>query len=261
MSAKLNLVKKLIVEDTVNINQLILSTLFGNVLPELYDENKVYNKGDMVIIVDENGKYQLVTIVKDGTTGPYNPDNSSNISFTDIFKDDSSSSSIISQNNIAIKTVQEGMADDLATLVYSLAGLLDNDMEFNQIFRENFKNVDNINLINGQHNIGSLESKNNILEFQLNEAKAMDIIPSKFKLKHYIEMVGVVGIECRLTFNGLDDKPFWFNANDAILDGSFFEIPEFEKEENVPYALNINIKCNCEINSSVKISDIMVVFI
>ena len=153
------------------------------------------------------------------------------------------------------------MADDLATLVYNLAGLLDNDMEFNQIFRENFKNIDNINLINGQHNIGSLESKNNILEFQLNEAKAIDSIPSKFKLKHYIEMVGVVGIECNLTFNGLDDEPFWFNANDAILDGSFFEIPEFEKEENIPYALNINIKCNCEANSSVKISDIMVVFI
>lgn len=261
MSAKLNLVKKLIVEDTININQLILSTLFGNVLPELYDENKVYNKGDIVIVVDENGKYKLVTILKDGTTGPYNPDNWSNISFTDIFKDDSSSSSIITQNNTAIKTVQEGMADDLATLVYNLAGLLDNDMEFNQIFRENFKNIDNINLINGQHNIGSLESKNNILEFQLNEAKAIDSIPSKFKLKHYIEMVGVVGIECNLTFNGLDDEPFWFNANDAILDGSFFEIPEFEKEENIPYALNINIKCNCEANSSVKISDIMVVFI
>ena len=180
MSAKLNLVKKLIVEDTVNINQLILSTLFGNVLPELYDENKVYNKGDIVIVVDENGKYKLVTILKDGTTGPYNPDNWSNISFTDIFKDNSNTSSLITQNNAVIKTVQEGMADDLATLVYNLAGLLDNDMEFNQIFRENFKNIDNINLINGQHNIGSLESKNNILEFQLNEAKAIDSIPSKF---------------------------------------------------------------------------------
>ena len=257
MAVKFNLVKKLIREDSVNINQLIISTLFGNILPELYDENKVYNKGDVVIVTDENGKYKLVTIMKDGVTGPYNPDDWFDVSFTDIFKD----SSIITQNNATIKNVQEGMADDLATLVFNLAGLLDNDMEFNQIFRENFKNDDNLNIINGQYNMGSIESANNVLEFQLNEAKAMDIVPSKFKLKHYIEMIGVVGIECKLTFNGLDNEPFWFNANDAILDGSFFEIPEFEKEEDIPYALNINIKCNCEVNSNVKISDIMVVFI
>ena len=257
MAVKFNLVKKLVREDSVNINQLIISTLFGSLLPEIYDENKVYNKGDSVIIIDENGKYKLVTTMKDAVSGPYNPDDWFDVSFTDIFKD----SSIITQNNTTIKNVQEGMADDLATLVFNLAGLLDNDMEFNQIFRENFKNNDNLNIINGQYNMGSIESKNNVLEFQLNEAKAMDIIPSKFKLKHYIEMIGVAGIECKLTFNGLDNEPFWFNANDAILDGSFFEIPEFEKEENIPYALNINIKCNCEINSSVKISDIMDVFI
>ena len=257
MAVKFNLVKKLVREDSVNINQLIISTLFGSLLPEIYDEDKVYNKGDSVIIIDENGKYKLVTITKDNVSGPYDPDIWHDVSFTDIFKD----SSIITQNNTIIKNSQEGMADDLATLVFNLAGLLDNDMEFNQIFRENFKNNDNLNIINGQYNMGSIESKNNILEFQLNEAKAMDIIPSKFKLKHYIEMIGVAGIECKLTFNGLDNEPFWFNANDAILDGSFFEIPEFEKEENIPYALNINIKCNCEINSSVKISDIMVVFI
>ena len=57
----------------------------------------------------------------------------------------------------------------------------------------------------------------------------MTIQPKKFKLKHYMELVGTVGIECELTFNGLDDKPFWFNANEAILNGSFFEIPEFRK--------------------------------
>ena len=257
MAVKFNLVKKLIREDSVNVNQLIISTLFGNILPELYDENKVYNKGDVVIVTDENGKYKLVTIMKDNVTGPYNPEEWFEVSFTDIFKD----SSVITQNNTTIKNVQEGMADDIATLVFNLAGLLDNDMEFNQLFRENFKNDDNLNVISGQYNMGSIESVDGVLEFQLNEAKAIDTIPSKFKLKHYMEILGVVNIECKLTFNGLDENPLWFDANDAILDGSFFDIPEFEKEENIPYALNINIKCEGSVDSVLKISDIMVVFI
>ena len=90
------------------------------------------------------------------------------ISFTDLFKD----SSVILQNNTSIKNIQEGMADDLATLVYNLAGILDNKMEFNQIYRENFRNLDNINLINGNFEMGFVES-NNILEFQMNEIKTL----------------------------------------------------------------------------------------
>jgi hypothetical protein len=76
-----------------------------------------------------------------------------------------------------------------------------------------------------------------------------------------MELVGTVGMECEITFNGLDDIPFWFNANEAILNGSFFDIPEFDKQDEIPYALNFRIKCSCVSNSSIKISDFMVVFI
>ena len=130
MAVKFNLVKKLVREDVINTNQLILNSLFGNILPDQYDENKVYNKGDVIIRINEEGMYELLVCTKDNITGPFNEDYWSPISFTDMFKD----SSVITQNNTTIKNIQEGMADDLATLVYNLAGLLDNDMDFNQIF-------------------------------------------------------------------------------------------------------------------------------
>lgn len=256
MAAKLTFIKKLVREEVVNTNQLIINSLFGNMLPDPYDENKVYNKGDVIVRLKDDGNYELLVCDKNNVTGPFNEDNWSPISFTDLFKD----SSVILQNNTSIKNIQEGMADDLATLVYNLAGILDNKMEFNQIYRENFRNLDNINLINGNFEMGFVES-NNILEFQMNEPKEIQFKPIKVKLKHFIEIIGTVGIECDITFNALDNDPFWFNINDAIMDGSFFDIPEFEKEDNIQYAMNIRIKCNCEENSSIKISDLMVVFI
>ena len=257
MAVKFNLVKNLLRNDVLNTNQLILNSLFGGILPDFYDENKVYNKGDIVIRINGNGEYEILVCLKDGTTGKFDESLWKPISFADLFKD----SSLLTQSSAVIRNIQEGMADDLATLVYNLAGLLDNDMDFNQIFRENFKNDDNLNITNGIYDIGYLVSDEDGLDFTLFEAKGMSIQPKKFKLKHYMEIVGTVGIECELTFNGLDNEPFWFNANEAIINGSFFEIPEFDKQEEIPYALNFRIKCSCDSSSSIKISDFMVVFI
>lgn len=257
MAVKFNLVKELIRKDVINTNQLIINSIFGNVLPDQYDENKIYEKGSVIIRVNEDGVYELLVSTKDSVTGEFSEEDWEKVSFTDLFKD----SSVITQNNIIINNIQEGMADDLATLVYNLAGLLDNDMSFNNIFRENFKNDDNLNITNGIHEIGYLLSDEDGLEFSLYESKGLITQPKKFKLKHYMELVGTVGMECEITFNGLDDNPFWFNANEAILNGSFFDIPEFDKQDEIPYALNFRIKCSCDSSSSIKISDFMVVFI
>ncbi len=257
MAVKFNLVEKLVRRDMISQEQLVTSTIFGTIFPDFYDETKIYNKGDLILSIDENGNYVILVCLKDNVTGPFDPKYWAKVSFADLFKD----GSILAQNNAYIRSIQEGMADDTATLVFHLAGLLDNAMEFNQIFRENFKNDDNLNLITGVYNMGSIETVDGVLEFQFHEPKAMELAPKKYKLKHYIELMGVVGIECQITFNGLDENPFWFNANDAVLDGSFFEIPEFEKEDDIPYALNIRIRCNGDPETFVKISDLMVVFI
>ena len=258
MAAKQTLIKKIIRDDILNVKVLLLTTVFGNKIPELYDPNKVYNKGDIVVYINEDGTYSIYVVQKDNVTGRFEDI----LEFLkELLMEGLLNNSILSQATATIKSIQEGMADDIGTLVYNLAGLLDNDMNFNQIFRENFKNNDNLNIVNGKHEIGSMVPVNNKLEFMLFEAKGLECQPKKFKLKHHMEISGTVGVECELTFNGLDDEPFWFDVNEAILDGSFFDIPEFKKQDEIPYALNFRIKCNCNPGSNITISDFMVVFI
>ena len=257
--AKLKLIKKIVEKDVINSFNLIMNFLFGGKIPEIYDENKVYNKGDCVII-EKDGVYQVVTITKDNVTGPFDPENASEIVFTDIFKD----SSILMQNNTVIHTKQEALSDDLATLVYELAGLIDNRLSLKVLYRENFKNSDHIKIETGLHVPGNIQAIPGLgLEFELAEPVQLLTEPKTFKLKHFIEMLGVPTLGCSITFNALDKNPYWFDANDALLSADFFEIPvdKFEKEHDVPYALNIRIYGDCPNGSSLKISDLMVVFV
>ena len=48
-----------------------------------------------------------------------------------------------------------------------------------------------------------------------------------------------------------------FSLDDPV--GNY--IPEFKKQDEIPYALNFRIKCNCNPGSNITISDFMVVFI
>lgn len=256
--AKLTLVKKIVNEKVINSFNLIMNVLFGGKVPELYDENKIYNKGDVVIIV-EDGKHKIVVVNRDNVTGEFNPDFFDEIIFTDLFKD----SSILTQNDVTIQNKQQAIADDVATLLHELAGLVDNRLELNTLFRENFKNSDKLNIKNGLHVPGSLQAiPGSGIEFELSEPIVLKINPSSFKLKHMIEMSGLPTLGCSITFNALDAEPYWFNANDSILSADFFKIPldAFVKEEDVPYAMNIKIFGDCDSSSSLKISDLMVVF-
>ena len=239
--AKLNLVKKLVREDSVNVNHLIVSTIFGDILPEPYIPDIEYMKGDIILRINENGSYELLACLGDNVNGPFDPELWQKVSFTNLFKENS----VLLQNNGQFSDKQEALADDVATLVYNLAGLIDNT-NFNMIFRENFINKDRLNIIAGLFSGGCIKSDlAGKLEFTLKQPHELSIEePLKFKLKHYIEL-----------------NPFWFDINEAILDGSFFEIPEFEKEKDIPYALNIRIKGTCNSGSSLTISDLMVVFI
>ena len=257
--AKLKMIKKLVDKDVVNISSLIMNVLFGGKMPEMYDPNKVYNKGDCVII-EKDGVFQVVTITKDNVTGPFDPDNVGEVVFTELFKD----SSVLTQNNTEIQTRQEALSDDLATLVYELAGLIDNRLSLKVLYRENFKDVDNLNLRTGIHVPGSIQSIPNLgLDFELKQPIQLSTEPKTFKLKHFIEIVGIPDIVCEITFNALDKNPYWFKANDAILSADFFEIPveEMNKEKDIPYAMNIRFRVECRDEMSFKISDLMVVFV
>lgn len=257
--ARLVLVKKIVDSGVINSFNLIMNILFGGKTPEIYDENKVYNKGDTVIVF-EDGVYKVYTITKDGTTGPFNSDNVQEVIFTELFKD----SSIITQNSSVIHSKQEALSDDLSTLVYELAGLLDHRMALKILYRENFKDIENVEIIKGTHQPGSIISNpGEGIEFKLLKPISLLTEPKTFKIKHFIEMVGTPTIGCSITFNALDVDPYWFNANDALLSADFFEIPlnEFKKEKDKPFALDIRIYGDCSESSSLKISDLMVVFV
>lgn len=257
--AKLTLVKKLANADVVNSFNLIMNILFGGKTPEIYDENKVYNKGD-VVIVQQDGIYKVVTITKDAVTGTWNPDNAQEIVFTEMFKD----SSILLQNNTQIHSKQEAVSDDIATLLYELAGLVDNNLSLNTLYRENFRTSEHIKIVAGMHVPGSIQAlPGHGIEFKLAEPVPLRIEPNTFKIKHFIKLSGVPTLGCKLTFNALDTKPYWFNVNDALLSSDFMEIPksEFEKEKDIPYALDIRVIGDCPSGSSLVISDFMVVFI
>lgn len=257
--AKLTLIKKIVNEDSINSYNLIMNILFGGKTPEIYDENKVYQKGDTVLVL-KDGVYTVVTITKDNCTGTFDEEMVKEVVFTELFKD----SSIITQNNTIIQTKQEALSDDLATLVYELAGLLDHKLSLKVLYRENFKNVDGLNLRSGIHVPGSIQTIPEVgMDFALKQPVELKTEPKSFKIKHFIETVGLPSISFKITFNALDANPYWINANDAILSGDFFEIPveEMNKEKDVPYALDIWFNVECRGESSLKISDLMVVFV
>lgn len=166
------------------------------------------------------------------------------------------------QINTEINDKQEGLLDDLATIIYNLAGLLDNKMDLNQIYRENFKDQSNINLISGQYEDGCVKGSNNqSLVFSLNEPKELKFKPEKVKLRHIIKYKGVLNLNVDITFNALDTQPTWFNINEAVTTDKFLKIPDFNKEEDKAYAMNIKFNGTCDGSSSIEISDIMVMVI
>lgn len=258
MAAKLTRVKKIVNNEVINIQQLISNLLYGSKLPSEYSPDKTYDKGD-IILKNEDDSWEILVALKDGITGEFNPEYWKKLSFTDLFKD----STLLTQSSEYIQTKQESLADDLATLIYNLAGLLDNSMEFNNICRENFRTSERLNINIGEPEPGCIKSiKNSGLDFRLLQPFELKFQPEKFKIKHIIELTGLPSLGCEITFNALDSQPYWFSANEAILSSGFFMIPEdFKKEENIPYAMNIRIFGTCDDYTSIKVSDLMVVVI
>lgn len=255
--AKLKFIKDIVNDQVISSFQLIVNSIFGGKLPDIYNENNIYNKGDYVIVI-ENGKHVIKHVTVDGVTGPFDPENFKEVVFTEIIQD----TNVLVQNITEIKVVQEAVTDDLATLVYELAGMLDNRLSMNILYRENFKTPDHITINNGIFSPGFIQSvPNKGIDFQLASPIELNTKPAKFKLKHYTEIQGIPTLGCFITFNALDSNPAWFNVSEALLSSSFFDIPSFEKEDGKPYALNIRIHGNSAYESNIKISDLMVVFL
>ena len=93
------------------------------------------------------------------------------------------------QVNIEINDKQEGLLDDLGTIMYSLSGLIDDRLQLNQIYRENFKTNENIDITTGVYTQGCVKSvENQGIDFRLRTPVTLNMKPSKFKLKHFINI-------------------------------------------------------------------------
>ena len=86
MANRLNFIKVLNDPDNINIQQLYFNYIFGDKIPDEYDENKVYNSGDTIIRINEDNVYEILTCTTDNTTGVFNSNYWQVVSLTEIVK-------------------------------------------------------------------------------------------------------------------------------------------------------------------------------
>ena len=86
MANRLNFSKVLNDPDNINIQQLYFNFIFGDKIPDGYDENKVYNSGDSIIRINEDNVYEILTCTSDDTTGVFDSNYWQVVSLTDIIK-------------------------------------------------------------------------------------------------------------------------------------------------------------------------------
>ena len=86
MANRLNFIKNLNDPDNINIQQLYFKYIFGDKIPDGYDENKVYNSGDSIIRINEDNVYEILTCTSDDTTGVFDSNYWKVVSLTEIVK-------------------------------------------------------------------------------------------------------------------------------------------------------------------------------
>ena len=86
MANRLNFIKVLNDPDNINIQQLYFNFIFGDKIPDGYDENKVYNSGDSIIRINEDNVYEILTCTSDDTTGVFDSNYWQVVSLTEIVK-------------------------------------------------------------------------------------------------------------------------------------------------------------------------------
>jgi hypothetical protein len=86
MASRLKFVKALNDPKILNFQQLYYSIIFGDNLPGLYDENKIYMSGDAILKLNEYNVYDVYISLEDEVTGPFNGEIWQKISLTEIIK-------------------------------------------------------------------------------------------------------------------------------------------------------------------------------
>lgn len=155
------------------------------------------------------------------------------------------------------------LTEDLASVVTSLAGLIDDRLPLNHIYRENFKTKDYLNITNGNYTGGGIKAnQGQNIDFKLKTPVELKKIPEKFKITQLSKYIGSPQLTFLITFNAKDTQPQWFDCTTSVTSGLFTVVPEIpNKEPNKPYALDFRVRCNCNQSSTYEIMEFMILHV
>lgn len=153
------------------------------------------------------------------------------------------------------------IVEDLASVLAALTGILDLNLSLNHIYRENFKNDNNLNILSGNFESGCIRAENNQkVDMSFKNPYTIANTPEKFKFSHVMKYIGSPELTCQITFNALDSSPKWFDCGAVFASGSYATVPKIEnKEKDIPFAINIKLTGTCNETSTLEISDITVI--
>ena len=100
------------------------------------------------------------------------------------------------------------LLEDFAVLVGKIAGLVDDNVFGNHIFRDNMKTDELIKVISGKFIPGCVTNgTETMLSFTLKNPIEFENKPIKFQLRDMKNVVGEFNYRLKVTFNALDDEP------------------------------------------------------
>lgn len=199
---------------------------------------------------DENGNY--VVILPINTIEEVFVDLGTGVKLSDILDN------VVEQvNDTRLTTIE-----DLSSVINMLSGLIDNKIELNHIYRDNFKDDSNLEIKKGTFKSGGLRIvQGEELDFKLKNPIHLKYIPTEFKVTQICKYLGGPDLTCLITFNALDSNPKWYDCTDVVTTGLFAKVPEItDKEADKDYAINVRFMCSCDGASTYEIMDMSVLY-
>lgn len=145
-------------------------------------------------------------------------------------------------NNVvrAVEAESYTLLEDFATLVGKIAGLVDDNINANHIFRDNMKTDELITLLYGRFQPGSVSNGTvEKLSYTMKKPLVMKNKPIKFQLKDMKNVTGEFNYNVKVTFNALDENPTWLDYTDDYLNENFITLTNaYEKEDGKDWAIN-----------------------
>lgn len=145
-------------------------------------------------------------------------------------------------NNVvrAVEAESYTLLEDFATLVGKIAGLVDDNINANHIFRDNMKTDDLIAVSSGRFQSGSISNSSaNKLSYTMKDPIIVENKPIKFQLKDIKHVTGDFDYRVLVTFNALDEEPTWLDYTEKYLNGEFITLNvDYVKNGNNKWAIN-----------------------